>query len=178
MILIAAVIRIDSPGPVLFRQRRLGERAREFEMLKFRTMVVDAETRGPGITVNGDPRVTRAGRLLRRFDLDELPTLLNVLRGDMSIVGPRPEVPKYLRHYTEQQRRVFSVKPGLTDPATLAFRDESALLTGADAELVYVREVLPRKLDLSLDYVSRQSLIGDLGIILKTLLIIPFRAKG
>jgi lipopolysaccharide/colanic/teichoic acid biosynthesis glycosyltransferase len=175
---IAVVVKVDSPGPVLYRQRRLGERARAFEMLKFRTMVVDAEAKGPGITLGDDPRITRAGRLLRRFDLDELPTLLNVFRGDMSIVGPRPEIPKYLEYYTEEQRRVFLVKPGLTDPATLAFRDESALLLGSDAEQVYVREVLPRKLALSLAYVDRRTFLGDLGIIFRTLFVIPFQAKG
>jgi lipopolysaccharide/colanic/teichoic acid biosynthesis glycosyltransferase len=175
---VAALVKIDSPGPVLFRQRRLGERARLFEVLKFRTMVVDAEAKGPAITIDGDTRITRVGRLLRRFDLDELPTLFNVLRGDMSIVGPRPEVPKYLAYYTEEQKRVFSVKPGLTDPATLTFRDESALLLGSDPESVYVREVLPRKLELSLAYVDRRTFFGDLGIIFRTLFIIPFQSKG
>lgn len=178
MVAIAALIKVDSPGPVFFRQRRLGRGARPFVMLKFRTMIADAEVMGPGITVNGDRRVTRMGGLLRRFDLDELPTLVNVLKGDMSIVGPRPEVPQYLAYYTEEQRRVFSVKPGLTDPATLVFRDESALLVGADAEQAYVREVLPRKLALSLAYADRQSFLGDMGIILKTLFVIPFQGKG
>lgn len=178
MVAIAVLIKVDSPGPVFFRQRRLGLGARPFVMLKFRTMIADAEVMGPGITVNGDRRVTRMGGLLRRFDLDELPTLVNVLKGDMSIVGPRPEVPQYLAYYTEEQRRVFSVKPGLTDPATLVFRDESALLVGADAEQAYVREVLPRKLALSLAYADRQSFLGDMGIILKTLFVIPFQGKG
>jgi lipopolysaccharide/colanic/teichoic acid biosynthesis glycosyltransferase len=175
---IAVLIKVDSHGPAIFRQRRLGQGARLFEMVKFRTMVVDAEAKGPTITVGDDPRITRVGRFIRRFDLDELPALVNVLKGEMSVVGPRPEVPRYLTYYTEEQKRIFSVKPGLTDPGTLAFRNEGALLVGDDVERVYTREVLPRKLALSLAYVDRQSFLGDLGVICRTLFEIPFRAKG
>ncbi len=178
MLVIALLIKVDSAGPVFFRQRRLGKGARLFEMYKFRTMVAEAERNGPSITARGDPRLTRVGRILRRLDIDELPNLFNVLIGDMSIVGPRPEVPKFLQYYTEEQRRVFSVKPGLTDLGTLAFRDETSLLDDGDPEQIYIREILPRKIKLNLEYVKKQSLVYDLIVILRTLALIPFQPKG
>ncbi len=177
LLAIAVLIKLDSPGSAFFRQRRLGKDARLFEMLKFRTMVFGAEENGPSITVSKDPRMTRVGGMLRRFDLDELPTLFNVFKGEMSIVGPRPEVPKFLPYYTEEQKRVFSVKPGLTDLGTLAFRQEALLLRGGDLEQTYVREILPHKLTLSLNYLRQQSFFYDLGIIVRTLATILFRPK-
>ena len=177
-LVIAALIKLDSPGPVFFRQQRLGQGARPFMIYKFRTMQAGAPARGPRITVHADPRVTRLGRVLRRFDLDELPTLLNVLRGDMSFVGPRPELPEYLPYYTEAQKQVFTVRPGLTDPGTLAFRNEAALLDGEHAEDVYTREILPRKLECNLEYIRNRSLLADAAIIARTLAAVVFQSKG
>jgi lipopolysaccharide/colanic/teichoic acid biosynthesis glycosyltransferase len=177
-LVIAALIKLDSPGPVFFRQQRLGQGARPFMIYKFRTMQADAPARGPRITVHADPRVTRLGRMLRRFDLDELPTLLNVLRGEMSFVGPRPELPEYLPYYSDEQKQVFTVRPGLTDPGTLAFRNEAALLDDTRAEDVYAREILPRKLALNLEYIRSRSLLADAAIIARTLAAVVFQTKG
>jgi len=178
LLAIATLVKLDSPGPVFFRQKRLGKDARLFEMLKFRTMIFDPGGNGPSITVREDPRVTRLGGILRRFDLDELPTLFNVFKGEMSIVGPRPEVPKFLPYYSSEQKQVFSVKPGLTDLGTLAFRHEALFLRGQDLEETYIREILPRKLTLSLQYIRHQSFFYDLGIMVRTLATIMFQPKG
>ncbi len=178
LLVIAALIKVDSPGPVLFCQARLGKGARTFQICKFRTMVSGSPAKGSRITVGRDPRVTRLGRILRRFDLDELPTLFNVLKGEMSIVGPRPEVPEYLAYYTAEQRRIFSVKPGLTDLGTLAFRNEASLLISNNQEQLYIHEILPRKLALNLEYVRRQSFLFDLAIIFKTLTTVLFQYKA
>ena len=176
LVVLALLVKLSSPGPALFRQPRLGRGARPFKIYKFRTMMNGA-TQGSRITVDGDARVTRMGRILRRFDLDELPTLFNVLKGDMSIVGPRPELPEYLPYYSDEQRRVFSVRPGLTDPGTLAFRDEAGRLVGANAEDVYLREILPHKLALNLEYVKKQSLLYDAAIIARTLAAVLLQSK-
>ncbi len=177
-VVIAALIKLDSPGPVFFRQRRLGRKGRPFEICKFRTMIFKQNDNSLKVTIKRDPRLTRIGRILRRYDLDELPTLINVLKGDMSIVGPRPEVPEFLPYYTEEQKHLFSVKPGLTDPGTLTFRHEAELLAGENAEETYVREILPRKLAISLEYVRRQGLVFDVTIIFKTLVRILFATKS
>lgn len=174
---IAAIVRCDSPGPVLFTQFRLGRGGRPFIIYKFRTMVWNAADTGPGITVDRDRRITRIGRALRRYELDELPTLWNVLKGDMSIVGPRPELPKYLSYYTDTERRILEVRPGMTDLGTLEFRKEAALLDGDDPEGVYVRQILPHKLALNLEYVRRHGLLTDLGIIARTLAAILVQPK-
>lgn len=178
LLAVAALVKLDSPGPVLFRQKRLGKGERLFEIVKFRTMVSHQGEHGPSITGGHDSRVTRVGRILRRYDLDELPTLFNVFKGEMSIVGPRPEVPKFLPYYTVEQRRVFSVKPGLTDLGTLAFRREAVLLSGEDPEQAYVRDILPRKLALGLQCIGEQSFFYDLGIIFRTLATILSQPKG
>jgi len=178
LLVIALLIKLDSPGPVFFRQQRLGLGARPFGIYKFRTMRAGAPSQGPRITVKGDPRVTRLGRVLRRFDLDELPTLFNVLKGDMTFVGPRPEVPEYLPYYSEEQKQVFTVRPGLTDPGTLAFRNEATMLVGENAERVYAHEILPRKLALNLEYIKKQSLLSDAAIIVRTLSAALFQSKG
>ncbi len=178
LLIVALLVKVDSPGPVLFRQRRLGRGARLFEIYKFRTMVAGAGADGPAITLKDDARVTRVGRTLRRFDLDELPTLYNVLKGDMSIVGPRPEVPEYLPYYSDEQKQIFSVKPGLTDPGTLAFRKEATLLVGENPEGIYTGEILPDKLALSLAYVKKQNLLYDMKILAKTLLAVLVHTKG
>ncbi len=171
---IAVWIRLDSPGPVLFRQERVGRHGRPFFIRKFRTMQADAPARGPQITVGADPRITRSGRWLRHSKLDELPQLWNVLLGDMSLVGPRPEVPKYVAMYPDDVRRaVLSVRPGITDLASLEYRDESAQLAqAADPERVYVEQIMPAKLALSIRYVREASLIGDLRLLLATVAVL------
>jgi lipopolysaccharide/colanic/teichoic acid biosynthesis glycosyltransferase len=170
LVAIAAWVRIDSPGPALFRQERVGRHGRPFTMLKFRTMRAEPAAGGSLLTVATDTRVTRAGRLLRRTKLDELAQLLNVVRGQMSLVGPRPEVARYVALYPPDVRAtVLSVRPGITDYATLAFRDESSLLAAGDAEAIYVSTILPRKLELYQRYVADQSLRTDLRLILLTL---------
>jgi lipopolysaccharide/colanic/teichoic acid biosynthesis glycosyltransferase len=168
---IAVWIKLDSPGPVLFRQERVGRHARVFRIRKFRTMAVDAPARGPSITASTDPRITRAGQFLRRYKLDELPQLIDVLAGNMSIVGPRPEVPQYVALYPAATRDlVLSIRPGITDDAAILFRDESQLLAAADdPQTAYVRIILPRKLALYEQYVRTRSLAGDFAIIWRTL---------
>jgi len=168
---IAAAIKLDSPGPVMFRQARVGRRGRIFRIHKFRTMISDAEQHGPPITIGVDPRVTRTGAWLRRHKLDELPQPLDVLAGAMSLVGPRPEVPRYVELYPADVRdMVLSVRPGITDPASVEHFDESALLAAyPDPERAYQELILPRKLALCVDYVTTRSMLGDLRIITKTL---------
>ncbi len=169
-VVIAIWIRVDSPGPVFFRQERVGRSGQIFRIHKFRTMVENAERMGGQITVAADRRITRCGAVLRRTKLDELPQLIDVLQGKMSLVGPRPEVPRYVKLYPEDVRRiVLSVKPGITDPASIDYRNESALLSGsADPELTYVREILPVKLASYRHYVETRSLWGDVKIIFRT----------
>lgn len=168
---VAAWIRFDSRGPVLFRQVRVGRGGREFRILKFRTMHVDAPARGPQITVGRDPRITRAGHFLRRYKLDEFPQFINVLVGDMSVVGPRPEVPRYVAMYPAATRAlVLSVRPGITDLASIEYRDENELLgRSADPERTYVEQVMPAKLAYCERYVQERSFAGDIGIIGRTI---------
>jgi len=169
---IAVVIRFDSAGPVFFRQVRVGRHGRRFRIFKFRTMHADAEVRGRKITVGDDPRITRAGRILRKFKLDEMPQLFNVIKGEMSLVGPRPEVPRYVEFYPEEVRRqVLSIRPGITDFASILYKDESTVLAAAaDPEAMYVNVVLPEKLKHYVRYVSERSLLLDFKIILLTLM--------
>ena len=171
LLLLALWIRLDSPGPVLFRQQRVGRFGALFQIRKFRTMVVDGATCGALITAADDARVTRAGRWLRRYRLDELPQLLDVLQGSMSLVGPRPEVPRFVAHYPEALRAaVLSVRPGLTDPAAIAHLNEAAMLADApDPERAYIERILPVKLRLQADYAARATLRSDLGVLLRTL---------
>jgi len=168
---IAVWIKLDSKGPVLFRQERVGRNGRPFLIHKFRTMSADAPQRGPQITFGADARITRAGQVLRAVKLDELPQLWDVLRGAMSLVGPRPEVPKYVALYPEDMRHLLlSVRPGITDLASLQYRDESAVLAqAADPERAYMEQVLPAKLALSARYVREASFVGDLRLIAATL---------
>lgn len=171
LLLVALWIKLDSPGPVLFRQKRVGRHGQLFNILKFRTMVVAAEAQGLSITTHADRRITRAGSVLRKCKLDELPQLYNVLAGEMSLVGPRPEVPKYVALYPETARAtILSVRPGITDNASIEFSDESSLLReSSDPERMYIEEILPRKIALYLDYVAAQSFWLDLSLIGKTL---------
>lgn len=169
------LIKRDSPGPVLYRATRVGRDGRTFPLLKLRTMVVDADRLGPAVTVDSDPRVTPSGRWLRRLKVDELPQFLNVLTGEMSIVGPRPEHPDFVRLYSEAQRAVLEVLPGITSLASLAYSDEASLLVG-DAKTVYIEQVMPAKLALDLEYVRRRSLGLDLAIIGRTAGLVLRRA--
>jgi lipopolysaccharide/colanic/teichoic acid biosynthesis glycosyltransferase len=168
--LIALWIKLDSPGPILFHQTRIGQFGQEFQIYKFRSMVVAAESLGKLITVGADRRITRSGQFLRKFKLDELPQLFNVLIGDMSLVGPRPETPGYVQFYTPEQRQVLNVRPGITDLASIAFRHESELLAQyADPEHAYIHEIMPQKLALNLQYLDRANVVTDILIILQTL---------
>ena len=169
-LLVALVIKLSDGGAVFYRQKRIGQRGVPFSILKFRTMVPDADKVGPPITGAGDPRITAVGRILRRSKLDELPQLWNVLRGEMSLVGPRPEVPRYVEQYTPQQRGILEYKPGITDLASLRFREEEALLKSSEnAELFYVQHCIPRKLQLNQDYAQQANLLTDTWIILQTI---------
>jgi lipopolysaccharide/colanic/teichoic acid biosynthesis glycosyltransferase len=164
---LAVLVRATSTGPALFRQIRVGRNGRPFVLLKLRTMRAGAP--GPPITSGGDPRITRLGAWLRRTKFDELPQLWNVVRGDMSLVGPRPEVPHYVALYTAAQRAVLLVRPGLTDPASLAWADEAATLaTFADPHRAYADVVMPQKLELSLTYLERRTVWSDLAVVMRT----------
>jgi len=177
MLLVALWIRLDSPGPVFFRQVRVGRHGKLFRIHKFRTMTVDAEQRGPQLTVGADARVTRVGRVLRANRLDELPQFFDVLAGDMSLVGPRPDVPRYVERWPADLReRVLAVRPGITDPASLTFRDEATLLArAADPEREYMDVILPRKLALAADYADHASLWTDLAVIGRSVGVLLFR---
>lgn len=173
VLLIAIVVKLSDGGPIFFLQRRIGQYGRPFWIWKFRTMVVDAEKHGLSVTRAGDHRVTPVGRVLRLTKLDELPQLWNVLRGEMSFVGPRPEVPRYVERYTPEQRRVLELKPGITDLASLEFRREEELLRNvADTEKFYIEQCLPKKIELNLVYNRHANLWHDTRIILRSL--IPF----
>ncbi|MDR1701642.1 MAG: sugar transferase [Sporomusaceae bacterium] len=164
-------IKFDSPGSIFFRQIRVGKRGINFQMLKFRTMVADAEKKGKQITVGQDERITRCGKFLRKYKLDELPQLINVLLGEMSLVGPRPEVPKYVECYpVDTKNIVLSVPPGMTNFASLEYQeDEDELLAKSnDPELTYIQEILPVKLNYYVRYVNERSLYVDFCLILRT----------
>ena len=168
--LVALCIKLNSQGPVFFRQVRMGRNGRPFRILKFRSMAVNVPDGGLGITVSGDRRITAVGKIIRRYKIDELPQLWNVLCGDLSLVGPRPELPAYVALYTAEQRGVLSVRPGITDPASLAYRNEEEILAGhADPEQFYLREILPDKLARNLKYLRQMSFRNDLKIILRTM---------
>ena len=173
MLAVALWIKIDSSGPVFFRQVRVGRDCRPFRIYKFRSMRVEAQGRGPQLTVGDDARITRVGTVIRRYKIDEFPQFINVLLGDMSLVGPRPEVPRYVGLYPPAVRDVvLSVRPGITDLASIAYRDESDLLgASADPERTYVEQVLPAKLALCERYVRERSFLGDLAIIGRSMLV-------
>lgn len=168
-LLIALMVKLDSRGPVHFVARRIGREGKLFRLFKFRTMVVNASKQGPGITTSNDPRITKVGRLLRRMKLDEIPQLWNVLLGNMSIIGPRPEDPRYLPWYTAEHKRVFCVRPGMASRAFLKYRHEEDILARAtgDVEDYYTNVVLPDKLKLDLEYIDNWSLRKDLLIFLE-----------
>lgn len=173
LLAVALWVKLDSPGPVFYRQQRVGRHGVPFFIHKFRSMRSDAAP-GLPLTVGDDPRITRAGRVLRRTRLDELPQLIDVLRGDMSMVGPRPEVPRYVAHYPPALReRALAVRPGITDPASLEFIDEATLLAeAADPEREYIEVILPAKLQRAADYAERASLATDLALLWRTLRVL------
>jgi lipopolysaccharide/colanic/teichoic acid biosynthesis glycosyltransferase len=169
-IIISIIIKLDSNGPVLFKQVRVGKNGTEFNIFKFRTMIVNAEKHGMQITVGKDRRVTRVGNFLRKSKLDELPQLINVFVGHMSFVGPRPEVPRYVALYNDNQKRILKVRPGITDLSSIKFRDENEILaTSINPEEKYIQEIMPIKLELNMKYINNISLINDLGLIIKTI---------
>jgi lipopolysaccharide/colanic/teichoic acid biosynthesis glycosyltransferase len=174
LIILSLAVLLASGLPVLFLQERVGRDGRPFRLIKFRTMHV-ASTAGLPLTAKGDPRITRIGRFLRATKLDELPQLWNVLRGEMSLVGPRPEVPRYVAGYSAEHRRVLEARPGLTDPATVLFRNEEALIGSVPEkrrEEFYLETVLPKKLRMNLEYIERASLTYDLALVLKTIQVV------
>jgi lipopolysaccharide/colanic/teichoic acid biosynthesis glycosyltransferase len=169
-LVIAMLIKLDDGGAVFFRQVRVGRDGRLFRVWKFRTMIANAEQRGGPLTVGEDPRTTRIGRWLRRSKLDELPQLFNVLAGEMSLVGPRPEVPRYVALYSPDQRRVLDLVPGITDPASIVYRHESDLLARApDPERHYIAVIMPEKIRINLAYAARATWWTDLVVVLDTL---------
>ncbi|ABF42300.1 sugar transferase [Candidatus Koribacter versatilis Ellin345] len=171
MFLAALAVRFDTPGPILFRQKRIGKDFRTFELLKFRSMRV--ANAGSQVTFGEDLRITSSGRWLRKVKFDELPQLWNVLRGDMSFVGPRPEVPQYVELYRDRYEKLLGVRPGITDRASIKYRSESAILGSVDDPENYYRTViLPDKIAMGEEYVERHSVVGDIGIILQTVLVV------
>jgi len=169
LLIFAIIIKCDSKGHVLFKQVRVGRRGKTFKIWKFRTMVENAEAKGLQISSSDDVRITRSGKWLRRTKIDELPQLFNVLFGQMSLVGPRPEVPKYVEMYTEEQREVLKVRPGITDLASIEYRHENDIMAQAeDKEATYINEIMPAKLELNKKYIEKITFWRDLKLIFKT----------
>ena len=169
-LIIAIAIKCSSKGPVLFKQERVGRHGKAFKIWKFRSMIVDAEAKGMQINTDGDNRITKVGKCIRKTKIAELPQLFHVLSGKMSFVGPRPEVPKYVAMYNDEQLRVLSVKPGITDLASIEFRNENDLLdSDADPERKYIEEIMPAKLELNLKYIEKAGFFYDIGLIFKTI---------
>jgi lipopolysaccharide/colanic/teichoic acid biosynthesis glycosyltransferase len=170
MVVIAVLIKTDSPGPVLYAQTRIGKDFTPFNFYKFRSMVINADKTGLGVTAGNDPRITRIGRWLRRTKLDELPQLLNVVKGDIALVGPRPELPRYIAHFREEYVHILKVRPGITDYASIEFRNEEALLNQySDVEAAYIDNILPQKIRLYQRYLTKISLTTDIKILFKTI---------
>ncbi|AUN15279.1 sugar transferase [Paraclostridium sordellii] len=170
LILIAICIKLDSKGPVFFKQVRVGKNKELFKIYKFRTMVTDAEKLGKQITVGNDTRITKVGTFIRKCKLDELPQLINVLKGDMSLVGPRPEVPKYVELYDDYQEQILLVQPGITDYASIEFRNESEILGESEnPESKYINDIMPYKIELNIKYIKNISLYEDLKLITRTI---------
>ena len=172
-LILAIWIKLDSKGPVFYRQVRVGKDNKDFRIFKFRSMRVGSD-KGSLVTIGGrDPRITRSGYIIRKLKLDELPQLINVFVGDMSLVGPRPEVRHYVEYWTEEQMHVLDVRPGITDPASIKFRNENELMEQAeDPEDYYINVIMQEKLKLYLDYVEHHSFWGDIGLIFKTFWVI------
>jgi len=174
--ILAVAVKLESPGPVFYRGRRVGRHGKPFRMFKFRSMVVNADRIGGSSTADSDPRITRVGRFLRKYKLDELPQLINVLKGEMSFVGPRPEVQQYVDLYTPEEQLILTVRPGITDWATLSNADEGAVLAGSpDPDKTYLEEIRPEKVRLQLEYVKHQSMSTDMVIVGRTIATICSR---
>lgn len=171
-LIVALAIKLDSTGPVIHRAKRIGKDGKPFTLYKFRTMVANASRDGPGITGRGDSRITRVGSFLRKLKIDEVPQLINVIKGEMSVVGPRPEDPRFVAHYTPEQRRVLSIRPGMASPAFIKYRHEEELLANAgdDVEQVYLTQILPDKLRMDLEYIEQQSFLFDLAVLARATL--------
>jgi len=177
LLIVGIIVKVTSKGSVLYRAKRIGRSERPFKLLKFRTMYVNADCIGPGITLRDDPRITPVGHFLRRTKLDELPQLLNVLKGDMSLVGPRPEDPRYVATYTATQRRILIARPGITSPASIQYRHEETLLDGENWEATYREKILPRKLAMDLAYLQRRTVWSDLRLILETVTLLTINEE-
>jgi len=170
---LAVVIKLTSRGPVFYKGRRVGRWGEIFLMHKFRSMVVNADQIGTDLTPQGDPRVTKVGRFLRKTKVDEIPQVIDVLRGKMSLVGPRPESPLYARYYDDRQKHVLSVRPGMMGPAQIKYRNEELMLKDReDPDAYYVQELMPRKLEIDLDYIENMSFLLDMGVLFRSLLAV------
>ncbi|WP_243112511.1 MULTISPECIES: sugar transferase [Acutalibacteraceae] len=170
LLLLALAVKLDSPGPVFYRQIRVGRYDRDFKIFKFRTMVQDADKIGPAVTTGGDERITRVGKLIRRCRLDEFSQLLNVLNGTMSLVGPRPEVRRYVEAYTPEGMATLLIRPGITAPSSIAFKDEDRLLVSSgDPDRIYIEQILPPKTELNLQYLRGISVAADMKIMVRTI---------
>jgi len=169
LLVISLSVKLHDGGPIFYNSKRVGKGGKLFSIHKFRSMVQNADTMGFGVTTKGDQRVTPIGRMLRRYKLDELPQLLNVLKGDMSFVGARPEDPRFVSHYTSEQRRILEYRPGITSPASLRFKNEEELLSGENAERLYVENLLPQKLSIDLEYQGHRTVLSDLRLIFQTI---------
>jgi lipopolysaccharide/colanic/teichoic acid biosynthesis glycosyltransferase len=171
LLVISIIIKLTSKGPVFYRQTRVGKNGRDFRLYKFRSMFVDADKRGLLTVGERDSRITGIGYFLRKYKLDELPQLLNVLGGDMSLVGPRPEVRRYVNLYNDEQKKVLSVLPGITDYASITFRNENELLGNTtDPEALYINEIMPKKIELNFSYINNQSMKKYFTIIFQTII--------
>jgi lipopolysaccharide/colanic/teichoic acid biosynthesis glycosyltransferase len=179
LIIIGIFIKLDSKGGIFFRQKRVGKDSKEFSIIKFRTMKVGADRNGLLTVGEKDPRITSVGYYLRRYKLDELPQFINVLKGEMSVIGPRPEVRKYVELYSDEQKKILSVKPGITDYSSIEYSDESEILSHyADADDAYVKIIMPRKIEKSLSYIRTKSFSGDLKILWLTFRKILFKSSS
>ncbi len=167
---VAILVKLDSRGPAFFQQERVGRNFRPFRILKFRSMAADAENNGPQITVSGDKRVTTMGKVLRKYKIDELPQLINILRGEMSFVGPRPEVRKYIELYKQDYEKLLEMRPGITDPASIKYsKEENVLSLSKNWEEDYIEKILPEKIRISLQYVDKHNILIDTRLIFKTI---------
>lgn len=173
LIIVSICIKLDTKGPVFFKQKRVGKNKKVFEIYKFRTMITDAEKIGKQITIGNDCRITKVGKFIRKCKLDEFPQLINVLKGEMSLVGPRPEVPRYVELYDEYQEQILLVKPGITDYASIEFRNENDILAESmNPEETYIEEIMSSKIELNMKYIKNISLLEDIKLILSTILAI------
>lgn len=179
LLLLWLLVKLESKGPAIFKQSRVGKNNVDFNLYKFRSMFIDAESKGQLTVGMRDPRITKIGYYLRKLKLDELPQLFNVLEGSMSLVGPRPEVRKYVNYYTKEQLKVLEVRPGITDYASIKFINENELLAQADnPERYYIDNIMPEKLRINLTYVNNPTLINDIKLILNTLKRIIYKPKA